>query len=690
MSLKPVSGRIESQELNDNFSYLESEKIGINDEVEMEQLSQEVKEAMTGGSVPVVGKKSVGSINIKNKAVTPKNTTFAKNRNLFDGDYVKGEGLSGPNDGIIYSTSYDKVISAVMKVEPNKKYTAYKSNDTDRFGIALFNKKPKHGDVPSNVINFLLRTENNPNTFITGSKDEYVVITVSSQEQSTYPNHLQLNLGDYVEDTTKVEINLLDKSIKKRHIDFDSKKINPQDTNFVEYKNLFDGNFIKGITLSGAFPDLKFSESYENSISVVMKLESDETYTISKSNDTDRFGVAVFGKKPKHLDSPTRALNSPTDVLSEFTFTLQDNENYVVISVSSNEQSKQPAWLQVERGDKATEYSKTEIIIPNLYSKESPSKIEAEDFIFPDPGGFYKNNLSYIDVASMTESIETVYASFDDLVSRFPNYISRVKLGEELTGLPIYLYKFRAMRPQNHGTDYKKPRILYVNVHNFEKKNMVEGFRFFKDVAENWRDNEVTGFLRWNVDFDVIPLLNPYSLKHGTRNNVNNVDLNRNFETGWELVDKNDSQYGGPKPLSEIESQIFDQYLKDNKDKITFAIDSHKYNSFDEETTVTWMGISKENIRRVLNNVAKYANLMVQRDYNYIGGNNENFTSVSSVMRRGVLREQFIVNGIPGTILETVTDLGANDTNNDYQDFCVNLTGNLILIAIRNYKYLQF
>lgn len=54
----------------------------------------------------------------------------------------------------------------------------------------------------------------------------------------------------------------------------------------------------------------------------------------------------------------------------------------------------------------------------------------------------------------------------------------------------------------------------------------------------------------------VIPVVNPDGLLANTRQNVNGVDLNRNFPTNNWMLDNTDPQYyGGPSPASEPETQ---------------------------------------------------------------------------------------------------------------------------------------
>ena len=59
------------------------------------------------------------------------------------------------------------------------------------------------------------------------------------------------------------------------------------------------------------------------------------------------------------------------------------------------------------------------------------------------------------------------------------------------------------------------------------------------------------------TDVWVIEDLNPDGVALGTRQNANQVDLNRNFPFGWAALGSPGSQqYAGPRPLSEPESQL--------------------------------------------------------------------------------------------------------------------------------------
>ena len=111
MAVTPVGGEIKAQVINDNLSYLDSEKRNVSDDIELSDLGQSTREAMTGGSVPYVGPLSVESISIKQEAVTESKTTFFElNKNLFDFeslDILPGKGFSGATGTIVDNAPTD-------------------------------------------------------------------------------------------------------------------------------------------------------------------------------------------------------------------------------------------------------------------------------------------------------------------------------------------------------------------------------------------------------------------------------------------------------------------------------------------------------------------------------------------------------------------------------------------------------
>jgi lysophospholipase L1-like esterase len=93
-------------------------------------LSQDARTAFTGGQVPVVGTDAVNTVNVANKAITPKKTTFidvASNQNLFDKSKVtSGYFVQSSNGQLAVLAGYNA--SDYIEIKPGTAYiTAYSS-----------------------------------------------------------------------------------------------------------------------------------------------------------------------------------------------------------------------------------------------------------------------------------------------------------------------------------------------------------------------------------------------------------------------------------------------------------------------------------------------------------------------------------------------------------------------------------
>lgn len=119
-------------------------------------------------------------------------------------------------------------------------------------------------------------------------------------------------------------------------------------------KNLFTDGYIKGIRIGGASPYAVTTDA--EAISVIFHGQRGKTYTISKSNDSDYIGCATFLEKPVVGMAGNRGITSNLEGVTHFTVTLQGEEEYLLITVSSATQSKHPTWFQIEEGTAVTAY----------------------------------------------------------------------------------------------------------------------------------------------------------------------------------------------------------------------------------------------------------------------------------------------------------------------------------------------
>lgn len=113
-----------------NVSSQIKEKANKNEIFTMANMGQDVKEAMTGGSVAVVGKNAVLNENIVDGQVTPGKTNFMEldtTLNLFDGYYKTNVTIDSTYK---YATSDELRKVAFIKVKPNTTYSIIRESSS--------------------------------------------------------------------------------------------------------------------------------------------------------------------------------------------------------------------------------------------------------------------------------------------------------------------------------------------------------------------------------------------------------------------------------------------------------------------------------------------------------------------------------------------------------------------------------
>ena len=173
---------------------------------------------------------------------------------------------------------------------------------------------------------------------------------------------------------------------------------------------------------------------------------------------------------------------------------------------------------------------------------------------------------------------DEITEAWDSLQKKYPQYITKTLLGKDTSGeLDMYLYDFipdtitvdgvweTALNKVYNKNDY--PTIVMdACIHGGERPCAKALLNLMTLIADS-TDYSIWGWLRNNIHFAILPLANPWGYKNNKRGNVNNVDLNRNFEPRWELGDETaeNDRYRGTAPLSEKESQYIDSILKRNQ-----------------------------------------------------------------------------------------------------------------------------
>ena len=174
-------------------------------------LSQEVKEAMTGGSVAVVGKDAVLTENIADGQVTGEKTDFldAHRLNLFNGKFLNGY-VSGNANSAKYTTKeVGKTIA--LNIEPNTDYSVIKSHteaESGNFFLKVVTSTKTVDEVIGTMVNgyseildgevqILGTSTTTPllkRNFTTGANDKSVFITVARE---LIPSYVEVLKGTY-------------------------------------------------------------------------------------------------------------------------------------------------------------------------------------------------------------------------------------------------------------------------------------------------------------------------------------------------------------------------------------------------------------------------------------------------------------------------------------------------------------
>ena len=110
---------------------------------------------------------------------------------------------------------------------------------------------------------------------------------------------------------------------------------------------------------------------------------------------------------------------------------------------------------------------------------------------------------------------------------------------------------------------------LYGNDNN--NKNLIIGVFHGDEPQGDYLINEYMKFNR-NSNLLFIPCLNPDGMALNTRQNSNNVDLNRNCPTKNWIINEDKNYFGGNEPASEIETKFVIDVINTYKPKIILTL----------------------------------------------------------------------------------------------------------------------
>lgn len=166
------------------------------------------------------------------------------------------------------------------------------------------------------------------------------------------------------------------------------------------------------------------------------------------------------------------------------------------------------------------------------------------------------------------ENLKIFYDKFVDNDYCTKSYIGK----DESKTYNVYSYKFE---PKN----YTKTIVVTSCIHGNEYSAFYAMSRFMDLVVNKWQEHAQLAYLRKNVRLILIPIVNPWGFANNERENVNDVDLNRNFDYMW-TVGKSNAGGGskGTKAFSEAESKNMRKFFED-LEHVTGHVDCHNITS---------------------------------------------------------------------------------------------------------------
>ena len=199
-----------------------SQKLDQNSVLSMSNMGQDVKEAMTGGSVAVVGENSVLENNIVDGQVTMNKTSFFCDFyiNLNNANECVGGSLNLSSGGISTTSSY--TTSGFINVEYNESYKATKSIYT--YCTYDKNKKFIKGYTLNNVTSFTIENDSNI---------KYIRCTLWGSDSITEWNFCREDrfVDVYIpfESTENRNVNIKDDSLKSEMVNVVKDNVNAVD-----------------------------------------------------------------------------------------------------------------------------------------------------------------------------------------------------------------------------------------------------------------------------------------------------------------------------------------------------------------------------------------------------------------------------------------------------------------------------
>lgn len=545
-------------------------------------LSQEVKEQMTGGSVAVVGKDAILTENIVDKQVTAsKLGILSTGVNLFNGDFTD---LTILSSGKFTQDVQAKVV--IVPIVGGQTYFLRKDRgNSSRLGWAI--SKPTlssvgetidyvHGNAIFGSTGIVAPDDANYMVYMAsyaeGGKNYEIKLQVTETDQPFFVGYDFLSMGN---------INGL-----KKEIDEIASMIGTESATLYNGVPLLKIDYVaKTITIPSNIRTLS------NGKRIVLT----EGLSFDFNDNTSNLYMALTYKK--NTTSLKLHYMRPDSQLPK------DESLIAIINPTKPEIFGLDMELCEVNGEMFVPDQTKTFVEAKISEISGGDSLRSSYYFLDDLTGVYEKPVDMPSGATETQlALETsshtlIYSIFDNLVTNFPTYVTKEVVGVDSSGLNINQYTFKSPRIGNSKElPLRVPKVVMISaVHGYEQASAYVTAQFFKDLCENWEVKPQLEFMRWNVDFAVIPVANPYGYDNNQRKNYNGIDINRNFFEGTKTSgDPSEDYFGGFEGMSEPETQVISSFIEDNLDA-EFYIDYHNiaggypmsYTSNEDNRTLT-------------------------------------------------------------------------------------------------------
>lgn len=172
-----------------------------------------------------------------------------------------------------------------------------------------------------------------------------------------------------------------------------------------------------------------------------------------------------------------------------------------------------------------------------------------------------------------------MYRLYDELVALNTRIGSRKVIGTDSQGNELVEYTFGQKVIGKQGSfdteSNNMPRVLCSSgVHGQERNSIITLYLTIRDIIVNWETDEWANTMINSVMLVVLPCANTSGVVRNNRRNINNVDINRNFPTDWQI---GDSTTKGSAPASELETQNYIAWVKSYEGRNMGLLECHDH-----------------------------------------------------------------------------------------------------------------